>query len=97
MNAEVFALGAEMVAGAVATFLAILLWSRTRDVAWMLIVTGTVVYYSTLVFEALAILGTVDLDAVMIGTVSVGRTVIAVAPMTFFAIAFAVMLARKIP
>ena len=96
MNAEVVALGAEMVVGAVATFLAILLWSRTRDVAWMLIVTGTVVYYSTLVFEALAILGTVDLDAVMIGTVSVGRVVIAVAPMTLFAIAFAVMLARKI-
>ncbi len=96
MDNTAIALGVELVVGAVATFLAILLWSRTRDVAWMFVVIGTIVHYASVVFEGLAILGALDLDAVVVGGVSVGRVVLAAAPMSFFVVAFAIMLSRKI-
>lgn len=96
MSGDPIALGVELVVGAIATFLAILLWSRTRDVAWMFIVIGTIVHYTSLVLEGLALLGTVDLDVLVVAGVSVGRVVLAAAPMSFFVIAFAVMLTRKL-
>ncbi|MFP4643368.1 MAG: hypothetical protein ACLFM0_03325 [Spirochaetales bacterium] len=97
MDNTAIALGVELVVGAIATFLAILLWSRTRDIAWMFVVIGTIVHYASVVFEGLAIVGVLDLDTVMVAEVSVGRVVLAAAPMTFFVVAFAIMLSRKIP
>ncbi len=96
MDNTAIALGVELVVGAIATFLAILLWSRTRDTAWMFVVIGTIVHYASVVFEGLAILGALDLDAVMVAELSVGRIVLAAAPMSFFVVAFAIMLSRKI-
>ncbi|MFW5994876.1 MAG: hypothetical protein ACOCRN_02105 [Spirochaetia bacterium] len=95
MSGDAVALGVELVAGAIATFLAILLWSRTRDVAWMFVVLGTIVHYTSVVFEGLALLGAVDLDAFVVSGVSLGRVILAAAPMSFFVVAFAIMLSRK--
>lgn len=81
--------------GAVATFLAILLWSKTRDIAWMFVVIGTIVGYGETVFAALESFGVIRLDALVVDGVSIIRVVIANLPMLFFIIAFAVMLARK--
>jgi len=39
--------------GALATFFAILLWSKTRDTAWILISIGTVVFYVAIIFSTL--------------------------------------------
>jgi hypothetical protein len=39
--------------GALATFFAILLWSKTRDTAWILISIGTVVFYVEIIFSTL--------------------------------------------
>lgn len=85
------------VLGAVATFLAILVWSRTRDTAWMLIVVGTVAHYGEVVFSALESLGVVRLDLVTIGGVAVFPLILANLPMLFFIIAFLVMVVRRRP
>ena len=96
-NQEVILMLSRFVIGALATFLAILVWSRTRDTAWMLIVVGTVAYYGEVVFSALESLGLVRLDRVTVGDVAVFPIVLANLPMFFFILAFLVMVARRTP
>ena len=94
---EVILMLSRFVIGALATFMAILVWSRTRDTAWMLIVVGTVAYYGEVVFSALESLGLVRLDRVTVGDVAVFPIVLANLPMFFFILAFLVMVARRTP
>ena len=84
-----------LVFGAIATFLAIVLWSRTRDAAWMLIVIGTIVGYGEVLFTTLETFGMVSVAAFTIYGVSVFRVVIANLPTVFFIIAFSVMISRR--
>ena len=81
--------------GAVATFLAILVWSRTRDPAWMLIVVGIVAHYGEVVLGALQALGVVRFDVVMIGGVALFPLILANLPIFFFILGFLVMVLRK--
>ncbi|MFO7782078.1 MAG: hypothetical protein R6W94_10680 [Spirochaetia bacterium] len=84
-----------LIFGAIATFLAIVLWSRTRDAAWMLIVIGTIVGYGEVLFTTLESFGMVSLTALNIQGVSVFELVLANLPTVFFILAFSVMIARK--
>jgi methylmalonyl-CoA mutase cobalamin-binding subunit len=84
-----------LVFGAIATFLAIVLWSRTRDVAWMLIVIGTIISYGEVLFTTLESFGMVEVAAVTVYGVSAFRVVFANLPTIFFILAFSVMIARK--
>lgn len=84
-----------LVFGAIATFLAIILWSKTRDTAWMFVVIGTVVGYGEAVFSTLEAFGLARMDLVVIGGVSVVRLVFANLPMMFYSIAFLIMVIRK--
>ncbi|MFP4373669.1 MAG: hypothetical protein ACLFPO_05015 [Spirochaetaceae bacterium] len=81
--------------GAIATFLAIVLWSRTRDAAWMLIVIGTIVGYGEVLFTTLDRFGMVSVAAFTIQGVSVFRLLLSNLPTMFFILAFAVMIARR--
>jgi hypothetical protein len=85
------------VLGAFATFLAIMVWSKTRDIAWMLIVVGTVAHYGEVVFSALESLGVVRLDVVRISTVAVFPLVLTNLPTAFYALAFLVIVSRRLP
>lgn len=85
----------KLIFGAVATFLAIVLWSRTRDAAWMLIVIGTIVGYGQVLFTTLETFGMVDVSAVTVYGVSVFRVVLANLPTVFFIVAFSVMIGRR--
>ncbi|MFO8065021.1 MAG: hypothetical protein ACQETQ_09315 [Spirochaetota bacterium] len=84
-----------LIFGAVATFLAIILWSRTRDAAWMLIVIGTIVSYGEVLFTTLETFGMVDVSAVTVYGVAVFRVVLANLPTVFFIVAFSVMIGRR--
>jgi hypothetical protein len=95
MGGSAVVLGIQLVIGAFATFLAILLWSRTRDAAWMLIVIGTIAHYGALVFSGLEILGLVNLDGLIVSGVPLGRVLISSAPMLFFICAFVIMVVRN--
>ncbi len=46
--------------GALATFFAILLWSKTRDTAWVLISIGTIIFYIDIIFSTLNKFGILD-------------------------------------
>lgn len=84
------------VLGALATFLAILVWSRTRDTAWMLIVVGTVSHYGEVVLTALETLGVIRLDFVTIGEVALFPLILTNLSMLFYIVAFLVMVSRRV-
>ena len=89
----VYILG-RLVLGAVASFLAIMLWSRIRDAAWILVIIGTIVAYVETVYSILAVLG-IGGEGIKLGTMSLLSIVLPCLPTVFFIAAFVVMVARK--
>ncbi|MCL2380029.1 MAG: hypothetical protein FWC64_00375 [Treponema sp.] len=81
--------------GAVAAFFAIMLWARTRDVAWMLMVLGIIAAYVETVYGIVSVLGIIGGDILVIGYVPLLPIVLPNLPMVFFIAAFAVMVVRK--
>ena len=80
---------------AVAAFLAILLWSRTRDLAWMLIVIGVIASYADILFGLLAQLGLVDESRYSLVGIPIGRVILSNLPYFFLCTALLVMIRRK--
>ena len=84
-----------LILGALASFFAIMLWSKTRDVAWMLMVIGTIAAYVETVYAILNLFGINGGNILYIGTVPIMSIVLPCLPTVFFIAAFAVMIARK--
>jgi hypothetical protein len=85
----------KLIVGSVATFLSIVLWSKTRDTAWMFIVLGTIVAYGEIVFVTLRSFGVVEAAILMIGGVSLFEIVLANLPVLFYSVAFVIMILRR--
>lgn len=81
--------------GGLASFLAIMLWARTRDTAWMLVVMGIIAIYGETIFNIVNLFGIDGGDIFSIGTVPLLSILLSIFPMLFFIAAFAVMVARK--
>lgn len=84
--------------GAIGTFCAILLWARTRDVAWVLVVTAVLLSYAAIIFDALNRFGLFAWDdEVLLGLPAgaLARLVLETVPTLLCAIAFVVVLARQ--
>ncbi len=81
--------------GAVATVLALALWPRTRDPAWMLIILGTVVHYGSLVFQSLEIFGVATLAVSDPWLSTIIRALLTNGSFIFFAIAFVITIRRR--
>jgi len=81
--------------GALAAFLAIILWSKTRDPAWMLMVVGAISAYAEVVYSILELFGSPGRNLLSIGSIPVASIVLPCLPMLFFIAAFAVMVVRK--
>jgi hypothetical protein len=84
-----------LVVGSLVTLLAIILWSKTRDTAWMFIVIGTIVSYGEIVFTALRAFGVVRADLLNLFGISVFEVVLVNLPLLFYAAAFIIMIARR--
>ncbi len=80
---------------AAATFLAILLWSRTRDLAWMLVVIGVIASYADIVFAFLSQLGIVDASRYVFLGIPIARILLSNLPFLFLCAALVVMIRRK--
>jgi len=79
--------------GAVAAFLAIMLWSRTRNAAWMLIIIGAIVAYIEIVYYVLEMFG-MNFNILFIGSVPIVSFILPLLRMFFFIAAFLVMIIR---
>jgi len=96
MNAgETVYLVSRLGTAALAAFLAIVLWSRTRDLAWMLIVIGVISSYADIVFSLLARLGLVDERRFELFGLPLGRILLSNLPFLFLCAALAIMIRRK--
>ncbi len=84
-----------LLVGATAAFLAIILWSRTRDVAWMFIVIGSIASYADILFDLLVRFGLLDEAAFSPLGIPLGRIVFSNLPYIFLSAAFLVMIFRK--
>ena len=77
------------------TFLAIILWSRTRDVAWMLIVIGVVASYADLLFDLFVRTGLLDENRLVFFGLPLVQMLFSNLTYLFFSAAFIVMILRK--
>ncbi|HPE37052.1 MAG TPA: hypothetical protein PK625_07875 [Spirochaetales bacterium] len=93
MSPELVILAARLGFVALATFLAIVVWARTRDAAWMLVVVGIVAGYADILHTLLGEFGLAPDRAK--GVFPVLALILPNLPWLFFSIAFAVMIRRK--
>jgi membrane-bound ClpP family serine protease len=83
-----------LVFGAAAAFLAIMLWSKTRDAAWMLIIMGAIFAYIEIIYSVLGLFGIDGSNLFLIGSVPLISFVLPLLRMIFFIAAFIVMIVR---
>jgi hypothetical protein len=94
-SGQVIYISSRLVLGALASFFAIMLWSKTRDVAWMLMVAGTIAAYVETVYSILELFGITGEGGSTIGSMRIISIVLPCLPMVFFIAAFMVMIIRK--
>jgi hypothetical protein len=92
---QILYISSRLVLGALASFFAIMLWSKTRDVAWMLMVIGTIAAYIETVYSILELFGISGGGRFVIGSVPVVSIVLPCLWTSFFIAAFVVMVFRK--
>ncbi len=81
--------------GAFATFCAILLWSRTREMAWTLLIIAVIVSYADIVLATLRNYGILGPEPQGVHGIPVVRILLANLPLLFSGIGFIVAFARK--
>ena len=87
----------KLLLGGIIAFLAIMLWSKTRDFSWMFLVFAAVTGYSAIVFDLLLKLGFVTAKEISIlgNEIPLVQLVLSVVPSLFVIIAFIIMLSKS--
>ena len=49
----------KVIIGGIGTFFAVLLWSKTRDAAWIFVILGVIVEYIAIIYSTLEMFGVV--------------------------------------
>lgn len=80
--------------GAVTTFLAIILWSRTRDVSWMFIVLATIMMYGEVMYGILDRTGILGGAQIVLWGTPLPRLIFSGLPLIFLLAAFIFMLRK---
>ncbi|AEF84848.1 conserved hypothetical protein [Treponema primitia ZAS-2] len=93
---EILYISSRLLLGALASFFAIIVWSKTRDAAWMLMVIGTITAYAEIVYSILGMFGITSGSAFLVGSVPLAMLILSNLPTGFFIAAFLVMIIRKI-
>ena len=83
-----------LILGALAAFFAIMLWSKTRDTAWMLMAIGAIVMYVEIVYTILELLGIAAGNILCIGSVPLPAILLPALRMVFCIAGFLVMVVR---
>ncbi len=84
----------KLVLGGITAFLAILLWSKTRDASWMSLVAGAVTSYAGIVYDMMVHLGIIVPGGVSVAGIPLPTLLFCVIPSCFFILAFILMLLR---
>jgi len=81
--------------GAFATFCAILLWARTRDIAWTFVIIGAIVSYADIVLTTLLQLKVVEEGALLYHGVPVLSLALSTLPLLFSGLGFLIAASRR--
>jgi hypothetical protein len=92
---QVIFISTRLFLGALASFFAIMLWSKTRDAAWMFMVIGTIIAYIDIVYSILDFFGIGGGEFFMIGSVSLVSFILSPLQLIFFIAAFVIMVRRQ--
>ncbi len=84
-----------LVLGAFATFCAILLWSRTRDMAWTFVIIGAIVSYADIALATLRSFGILGEDLVRYQGIPVLQIALSNIPLIFLGIGFLIAASRR--
>jgi hypothetical protein len=77
-----------LLVGAFATFCAILLWSRTRDVAWTLLIIAAIISYADIVLSTLRRFGVLEQNLFVYNGVPLGSLLLANLPLLLSGVGF---------
>ncbi|MDR2747509.1 MAG: hypothetical protein LBB77_08700 [Treponema sp.] len=89
---EITLIFCRLLLGGLAAFFAIMLWSKTRDIAWMLMAGGTITAYGENLYAMLDAFGLSPFPA--IGLIPLAAALSNI-PVLFFIAAFCVMVVRS--
>lgn len=87
----------KLVLGGITAFLAIMLWSKTRDIAWVSLIAGTITAYAGVVYDMLARLGIIPNKGIVgfpLTDSSIAVFLFTIIPSLFYIVAFFLMLLR---
>jgi hypothetical protein len=85
----------QLILGAGAAFLAILLWPKTREPAWMLVIFGAIIAYTETVYSILKIFGIAGEEFIVFGSIPLISFILPSVRMIFFMAAFAIMVYKQ--
>ena len=94
-SGQILFITSRLILGALAAFFAIMLWSKTRDTAWMLVVIGAIAGYIEIVYSILELFGITLGDTMLIGSVPAAAIILPALRISFFTAAFVVMVMRQ--
>ena len=83
-----------LVLGALAVFLAIILWTKTRDMAWILVIVSALTAYIEIIWSVLEAVGINAGNFPLIGSLSLAAAALPALRMIFLIAAFFVMIIR---
>jgi len=88
-------ISSQLILGAVVAFLAIYLWPKIRDAAWMMIIFGTIVAYIETVYSILKNFGITGDEILINSSFPLISFILPAVRMSFFIAAFAIMIYRQ--
>jgi ABC-type Fe3+-siderophore transport system permease subunit len=96
MDIQLFATEAgRLLFGAFATFAAILLWSRTRDMAWTFIIIATILSYAGILYANLLRFGILESDVASYAGIPLARIALEILPLLCLGVGFLIVLSRR--
>ena len=85
----------KLIAGGIVAFLAILLMSKKRTLAWSFMVSGFLLSYASMVYELLIELGVLTATKYGLAGIPVSTLICAVLPAACYITAFIIMFAKR--
>lgn len=94
-NPELFELLVSLVLGAIASFLAIICWTRATSLAWILVVAAILASYAGILYRSLRLFGFFSGSEISVFASSLGSLLSTNIPQLLFIAACAVFLSGK--
>lgn len=94
-QSEMILYAVKLILGGITALAAVMLYSKTKDGAWISLIAGFVSLYVGFVYELLQDLGISISHEIYIMEIPLTALVLTVLPGLFFILAFAIMLTRK--